>query len=92
MNDSDLFADVIPGQVEDGLEFEHEVVEERLVAVGEQLHLAQRVEMHVDRQVLPKLVGQGVHHGALVWNTKQYSYNAGSNTFKTFSCVFVTRR
>lgn len=60
-------ADIVLGQEEAGLEFEDQVIQEVLVTVLEQLHLAQGVEVDVDGKVSLQLPWQRLQQKPLIW-------------------------
>ena len=63
---TDLSADIIPWEVEYGLQFQHQIKQEGLVTVLEQLDLAQRVEVDVNGQISPQVLRQSVHQDPLI--------------------------
>lgn len=63
----DLSADIVPWQVQDRLQFQHQVKQEGLVTILEQLDFTQRVKMNVDGKICSQVLRQSVHQYFLIY-------------------------
>lgn len=62
-----LSADIIPWQIEDGLQFQHQVKQEGLVTILKQLDFTQCVKMNMDGKICSQVLWQGVHQNFLIY-------------------------
>lgn len=62
-----LSADIVPWQIEDGLQFQHQVKQEGLVTILKQLDFTQCVKMNMDGKICSQVLWQGVHQYFLIY-------------------------
>jgi hypothetical protein len=59
--------DIIARQIQDGSQLENQFPEESLITVLKQLHLAESLNVDIDRHICLQLEGQVVQDFVLVW-------------------------